>query len=427
MNRAAQRLGPGRRRIAVVGTGIAGLLAAERLATAHDVTVFEAEPRIGGHTHTVDVAGPAGEVAVDTGFIVCNDRTYPGFLALLDRLGVALRPSTMSFSVHGEADDVEYCGSSPGQLFAQRRNLLRPAFWSMLRGILRFHRIAPDYADSDLSLGELLARTRLGEPFARWYLVPMMAAIWSAEPRRLLAMPARFFVRFFRNHGMLQVRGRPQWFTVVGGSRSYLAPLTRTFADRIRRGAPVRELRREPDGVLLRAEGLPAERFDAAVVASHSDQALRLLADPAPGEREVLGAIPYQANDVVLHTDTRLLPRRRRAWAAWNYRVPASPQATATVTYDMNALQGLPGPERYLVSLNSADRIAEARVLRRFVYEHPVFDAASVAAQARVPEINGAARVWYCGAWCGFGFHEDGVQSALRVARDFGIDAGGPA
>jgi uncharacterized protein len=423
MTRAAAVLGPGRKRLAIVGTGVAGLVAAERLCRAHDVVVFEADDRIGGHTHTVDVDGPSGKVAIDTGFIVCNDRTYPGFLALLARLGVPLRPSTMSFSVRCERTGFEYNGGNLNQLFAQRSNLLRPSFWRLLRDILRFNRQAPGFGAGDATLRDVLASGGFGARFAPHYLVPMMAAIWSAEPERLLAMPARFFVRFFHNHGMLTVADRPQWFTVAGGSRSYLGPLTAPFADRVRLGSPVAALTRDAQGVLVKVAGQPAERFDAAVVATHSDQALRLLADPTPAEQAVLAAIPYQENDVVLHTDERLLPRTRRAWAAWNYHLPTEAARRATVTYCMNLLQGLPGPVTWNVTLNHSDAIDPARVLRKLVYHHPVFDAAGVAAQANVAAVSGSARVWFCGAWCGFGFHEDAVQAALRVAGDFGVRA----
>ncbi len=419
MTRAANSLGTGRKRLAVVGTGIAGLVAAERLCKRHDIVVFEAEQRLGGHTHTVDIEGPHGTVAIDTGFIVCNDRSYPGFLALLERLDVPLRPTEMSFSVRCERTGLEYNGSSFGQLFAQRRNLLRPRFWGMLCDILRFHRDAPALRDGTATLADVLQQGRYGRAFAEHYLVPMMAAIWSAEPRRLLAMPAAFFVRFFENHGMLQVGGRPQWRTVVGGSRSYLGPLSAPFRDRIRTGAPVVTVRRDADGVVVQVPGQAAERFDGVVLAVHSDQALRLLADASDAERSALAAIPYQANDVVLHTDERLLPRRRRARAAWNYHLGGSDDPRATVTYCMNLLQGLPGPVTYSVTLNRTEAIDPAQILRRFVYHHPIFDAAGVAAQAAIPALNGSRRVWFCGAWCGFGFHEDGVQSALRVVADF--------
>ena len=427
MTAAARFLGPGRKRLAIVGTGISGLVAAERLCRAHDVVVFERQARLGGHTHTVDVDSPRGKVAVDTGFIVCNDRTYPGFLALLRRLGVGLRPSEMSFSVRCERTGLEYNGGSFGQIFAQRSNLLRPRFWGMLRDILRFHRLAPGFGSGEATLQDVLREGRFGRAFAEHYLVPMMAAIWSAEPQRLMLMPARFFVRFFHNHGMLTVADRPQWFTVQGGSRSYLAPLVAPFAAAIRTAAPVVAIRRRDDAVWVQVEGQPAERFDGAILAAHSDESLAMLQDATAAERSVLGAIPYQSNDVVLHTDASLLPRRRRAWAAWNYHLPPQPAARATVTYSMNILQGLPGPEQYLVTLNRTAAIDPSKVLRTFVYDHPVFDAAGVRAQESVAALNGSGRVWFCGAWCGFGFHEDGVQSGLRVAADFGLLPDGAA
>ncbi|MGK0205800.1 MAG: putative NAD/FAD-binding protein, partial [Planctomycetota bacterium] len=256
------------------------------------------------------------------------------------------------------------------------------------------------------------------------YLMPMMAAIWSAKPVALASMPARFFIRFFSNHGMLQVKNRPQWRTVVGGSRSYLGPLSGTFSDRIRLNAPVVEIRRQPGGVLVRVKGGELELFDAVVLATHSDQAARMIADASHAERAVLSAIPYQANDVVLHTDTSLMPRRLKTWSAWNYRLPASASEHATVTYDMNTLQGLETTERYLVSLNSSAMIDPEKVLRRFSYDHPVFDQRCLQAQADVGQVSGTGRIWFCGAWCGFGFHEDGVKSALRVAADFGVGNG---
>jgi uncharacterized protein len=421
MNRASGILGAGRKRLAVIGTGISGLLAAERLHQSHDITVFEADKRIGGHTHTVDVDSPSGPIAIDTGFIVCNDHSYPGFLSLMERLGVPLRKSTMSFSVRCERTGLEYNGGGFQELFAQRSNLLRPRFWGMLRDILRFHKIAPQLEGSDLDLGGVLDSQSFGKAFREHYLVPMMAAIWSAEPERLMAMPAHFFVRFFTNHGMLQVNNRPQWFTVQGGSRSYLRPLSATFADRIRLASPVVGLRREDDSVYVRVSGQPEERFDGAVVATHSDQALGLLDDPSDQERALLSAIPYQENEVVLHTDKSLLPKRRRAWAAWNYHLSKVAQKRATVTYCMNILQGLETKETYNVTLNSSHSIDPSRILRRFTYHHPVFDADGVAAQAKIHDCNGRNRVWFGGAWCGFGFHEDGVQAGLRIASDFGL------
>lgn len=421
MSLAASKLGHGKKRIAVIGTGIAGLLTAEQLCRHHDVVVFEADSRIGGHTHTVDVDGQNGKVAIDTGFIVCNDHSYPGFLALMQRIGVALRPTTMSFSMRCERTGLEYNGGGFNQLFAQRSNLLRPRFWGMLRDILKFHKLAHGFVDTDASLRDVLQQGGFGKAFSEHYLIPMMAAIWSAEPARLMAMPARFFVRFFANHGMLQVKGRPQWMTVQGGSRSYLTPLSQSFADRIRLQSPVTRVHRALDAVFVQTKGQAAERFDAAVIATHSDQALRMLADASDAERAVLAAIPYQENEVVLHTDTSLLPRRKRAWAAWNYHLHHHESTRATVTYCMNMLQGLAGDVTYNVTLNRSEAIDPSKVLRRFTYHHPVFEAAGVAAQQRMPEINGSHRIWFAGAWTGFGFHEDGVQSALRVASDFGI------
>ncbi|MFN7272455.1 MAG: NAD(P)/FAD-dependent oxidoreductase [Gammaproteobacteria bacterium] len=408
-------------RIAIVGTGIAGMTAAWHLHRHHDLTVFEANDYVGGHTATVDVERHGRRYAVDTGFIVFNDWTYPNFIDLLEAVGASWQWSDMSFSLRCERTGLEYNGADLDRLFVQRRNLLRPSHWGMIRDILRFHRDALALRGSEMPLGDVLARGRYGRAFRERYLVPMMAAIWSAEPQKLMAMPARFFVAFFENHGMLTVDDRPQWFTVVGGSRSYLGPLVASFRDRVRLGAPVARLERTADGVRATVRGQPPERFDGAVVAAHSDQALAMLGDADDAERATLGAIPYQENDVVLHTDASLLPRRKKAWAAWNYHLPAQPAARATVTYCMNLLQGLPGDVIYNVTLNRSDAIDPAKVLRRFVYHHPVFDAAGVRAQERVQDLNGRRRVWWCGAWCGFGFHEDGVQAGLRVAADFGL------
>lgn len=429
MSPAERRIGQGRRRIAVVGTGISGLLAARLLHTRHDVTVYEQDARIGGHTHTVDVEVAGRNYAIDTGFIVFNERNYPGFVRLLAHLGVEARDTTMSFSVHCERTGLEYCGTSVNQLFAQRRNLLRPSFWRMVRDILRFHREAEPLLASDLdpTLGEILERGRYGRTFVDHYLVPMAAAIWSAEPQSTLAMPARFLIRFFHNHGMLQVNGRPQWRTVVGGSRSYLAPLSAPFRDRILSSRAVERVVRTADGVRIHAASTAARDFDAVVFSSHSDQTLRMLGDASVQERAVLGAVRYQSNDVVLHTDERLLPDRPLAWAAWNYRLPAKAQHEVAVSYCMNHLQGLPvGGERngqptFVVTLNQSSSIDPSRVLRRFVYHHPIFDRAAIAAQSMLRDVQGSGRAWFCGAWCGNGFHEDGVQSALAVAKDFGL------
>ncbi len=412
-------------KIAVIGAGIAGNVAAARLHTAHEVTVFEAAARIGGHSHTheIEVAGRC--IAVDTGFIVYNERTYPRFTALLARLGVATQESSMSFSVRDEASGLEYNGTSLNTLFAQRRNLVRPAFLGMVRDILRFHRDAPQLLDAqgpEETLGDFLAAGHYGRAFRELYVIPMGAAIWSTDPVRMLDFPARFFVRFLHNHGMLTVDDRPVWRTVVGGSARYVERLTAPFADRIRLATPVESVRRLPGGVLVKPRGHEAQRFDAVFIACHSDEALALLADPDAAEREVLGAIPYRRNEAVLHTDARLLPRIPLARAAWNYHRLADPAGPVALTYCMNTLQRLESPVPLLVTLNRSDAIDPDRVLRRMHYSHPVFTAASVAAQARHREVNGARRTYYCGAWWRNGFHEDGVVSAEAAVGHFEED-----
>jgi len=412
-------------KIAVVGSGIAGNVAAFRLARDHDVTVFEAAGRIGGHTHTVDVTHAGRSYAVDTGFIVFNDRTYPHFVALLDELGVASRESAMSFSVRNEGSGLEYMGSNLNSLFAQRRNLLRPAFHGMLRDILRFNReaprlLAPDSSGSaGLTLGEFLHRQRYSRPFIDDYIVPMGAAIWSAPPQAIRRMPAVFFVRFFDNHGMLTVNDRPQWRVVSGGSRSYVDKLVAGFRDRIRLNTPVESIRRLKGHVEIRTPGAAPERFDQVFIACHSDEALALLADASPLEREVLGAIAYQSNEAVLHTDERLMPRRKRAWAAWNYHIAAASPERVAVTYNLNILQGIDAPVQFCVSLNHTAAIDPCRIIRRIRYAHPLFTPAAVAAQGRQAELNGRQRTYFCGAYWRFGFHEDGVVSALNALAHF--------
>jgi predicted NAD/FAD-binding protein len=411
-------------RIAIVGAGIAGNVAARELHRDHEVTVFEAGHHVGGHTHTHDVELHGRRWQVDTGFIVFNDRTYPNFIALLDELGVPSQESSMSFSVRDEAADLEYNGTSLNALFAQRRNLLRPSFLGMVRDILRFNREAPlllEEAGGELPLAELLERGHYGRAFVDHYVVPMGAAIWSTDPASMLRFPARFFVRFLHNHGMLTVNDRPTWRTVRGGSARYVEKLTAPFRDRIHLGTPVEQVRRIPGGVLVRPRGHEARRYDAVFLACHSDQALALLADPSDAEREVLGAIPYQANEAVLHTDARLLPRRRLAWAAWNYHVRPDGGPVA-LTYNMNVLQRLDAPTPFLVTLNHTDAIAPERIIRCVTYHHPLYTPASVAAQARHREIDGAHATYYCGAWLRNGFHEDGVASALAAVRHFRDD-----
>ena len=407
-------------RLAIVGTGIAGLAAAHRLHPSHDITVFEAGDHIGGHTHTHDIELGGRNWAIDTGFIVFNDWTYPNFIALMNELGVESQPSSMSFSVRCEKTGLEYNGTTLNTLFAQRRNLFSPSFHRMIRDILRFNREAPGFletGDDHTRLGDYLSAQGYRQEFREHYIIPMGAAIWSAAPGDMLDFPARYFIRFFHNHGMLSVDERPQWRVIRGGSRSYVEPLTAPFRERIHLNTPVMRIVRDEQGVTVQTATGSEARFDAVVLACHSDQALAMLDEPTQAEREILGAIPYQENETILHTDASVLPRARRAWAAWNYHIPREARDRVAVTYDMNILQGLEAPETFCVSLNYRDRIDPARILKRLTYHHPAYTPAGIAAQARHAEISGVNRTYYAGAYWGFGFHEDGVKSGLRVAE----------
>ena len=405
-------------RIAIVGGGIAGLVAAHLLHQDHDITLFEAHAVVGGHAHTVHVQLDAGDWAVDTGFIVFNQPNYPKFTQLLGKLGVATQPSCMSFSVRADAAGLEYNGSSLNRLFGQRRNLLRPAFYRMVGDIVRFNRAAPRAVQdgaAGASLAEYLGGERYSRPFVDHYLVPLAASLWSQPCNRTLQMPLRFLVGYLQNHGMLSEQTRPEWRAIRGGSERYVEALIRPFRERTRTRHLVRAITRHADCVLV-----DGEQFDEVIIASHADQALRMLGDPRPAEREILGAFPYQANTVVLHTDSSLLPRRRALWGAWNYHVSQDPDAPVAITYDMNILQTLAAPTTFCVTLNRTTDIAPDRILWRTIYHHPVFTEAGVRAQARHAEISGRNRTHYCGAYWGHGFHEDGVSSALAVCRHFG-------
>jgi len=408
-------------RVAIVGSGISGLMCAHWLHPAHEITVFEADDRIGGHTNTVQVDLDGEHHAVDTGFIVYNETNYPVFSSVLHQLEVATQPSEMSFSVSTEGRDFEYRGNGTA-LWAQPSNALDPSFSRLLADILSFNRRARRLltaGDDAGTVGELLAHGRYGRRLADHYLVPLGSAIWSADPATFLEMPALTLARFLHNHGMLQLKGRPRWRTVTGGSDRYVQALIRPFAHRIRVSVPVEKLVRNGGSVTV-LTGAGPELFDAVVVAVHSDQALGLLGDPTPPEREILGAIRYQPNVATLHTDISMLPRRRRAWASWNAHLPAQPVPRPTVTYWMNMLQGLRARQQLCVTLNRSDEIDPATVLGQWSYSHPVYDTAAVAAQRRRSEIQGRQRTWYCGAYWGYGFHEDGVVSALDACRDLG-------
>lgn len=410
-------------RIAVVGSGIAGLASAWLLSRRHDVTLFEAEDYLGGHTHTHDIELGGRRYTVDTGFIVHNRAHYPLLTRLFDELGVASQPTTMSFSVRNEASGLEYNATSLDGLFCQRRNLLSPRFLGMVRDLLRFYREAPALLDGDApgpALGEYLAERGYGAAFRDEHLVPMASALWSSPPRRILDFPARYLVSFMANHQMLQVAGRPPWRVVCGGSASYVRALRRNWPVRERLDCPVTAIHREPGAVRLDSAA-GCERYDQVVLACHSDQALALLADASAREHAVLGAIAYQSNEVVLHTDATLLPRRRKAWAAWNANVPRDPREPCTVSYCMNLLQGLDAPEPLVVTLNRSHAIDPARVLRRLRYHHPVYTHNAVAAQRCKAQIQGVQRTWFAGAYWGFGFHEDGMRTAVEVAAALGV------
>jgi predicted NAD/FAD-binding protein len=413
-------------RVAVIGSGIAGLASAYLLARRHRVTLYEAAAYAGGHTNTVDVELDGLTHPVDTGFLVFNDRTYPNLIALFDELGVASHESEMSFSVSLDHGRLEWAGTSLNTVFAQRRNVLSPGFLGMLRDILRFNATAETQlaaaSVSGCSVGDLLTAGRYGTPFRQHYLLPMAAAIWSCATSDVLRFPAATFLRFCLNHALLQVNRRPRWKTVAGGAREYVRRIVATLDD-VRTNARVVAVRREPDGVTVTSES-GVESFDAVILATHAPDTLRMLEDANPDERDVLGAIRYQPNVAWLHTDAALLPRRERVWAAWNYvsSHAADGSRPSCVSYLINRLQPLPFKKPVIVTLNPSRPPSPESVLKRFDYDHPLLDSAAVAAQSRVASLQGARRTWFAGAWTGYGFHEDGLKSALRIAADFGVE-----
>lgn len=407
-------------KIAIVGTGISGLVAAHLLHRGHELTVYEASGRIGGHSNTVRVDLEDETHWVDTGFIVFNDRNYPNFEALLAELGVATQPSHMGFSVSDGRGEFEYSGTPRG-LFARPAHLLSPSFLGMLRDWRRFNREARALIGMNgtaPSLGAWLEEKGFSQHFVERLIVPQASAVWSADPEQMWSFPASFMAEFFENHGMFSLSDRPRWRTVSGGSISYVEAIAAPWRDRVRLHAPVRRIERLADGVRIEARGCESEDFDQVVIATHSDQALAMLADPSVAERAILGAIPYQRNEAVLHTDASLLPRRRAAWSSWNFHLTREPARGTTVTYWMNSLQRLRSKHQLLVTLNRGGEIDPEKVLRRFSYEHPVYTAEGVAAQARHAEISGAGRnTHFAGAYWGWGFHEDGVLSAIRACQ----------
>lgn len=411
-------------RIAVIGAGVSGCLAARILATRHDVTLFEAAERPGGHALTVDVRRGGETCPADVGFMVFNQRTYPNFCRMLEMLGVESRPSDMSFSVQDPESGLEYQGSGLRGLFAQRRNALSPSFLRMIGEILRFNRearraVASGSLTAGATVGDFLRDGRFGERFVRHYLTPMASAIWSSRPGDIAGFPATFLLGFFANHGLLQLRDRPQWRTIVGGSRRYVEALLHAIQGQVRQGEAVASVERRSGDLVVRLESGHAESYDQVVMATHADTSLELLRNATTEERSVLEAFPYQQNRAVLHSDATVLPVRRDAWASWNYRL--SGDLAATVTYDLGRLQGIAESGSLLLTLNDDRHIDAAKVVRQFHFAHPAYSQDSLLAQRRWGDISGGEGIHYCGAYWGYGFHEDGVNSALAVARAFGM------
>lgn len=409
-------------KIAIIGSGIAGNTLAYHLHQQHDITVFEANDYVGGHTHTHDIALFGQHYQVDTGFIVFNDRTYPNFLQLLETLNVDWQPSNMSFSVRDERNGLEYNGTTLNSLFAQRSNLFKPSFYRMIRDILRFNKTALELLEdgSEITLGDYLAKGQYSEQFIHQYIVPMGSAIWSTDATQMMQFPARFFVRFFHHHGMLTVNNRPQWRVIKGGSHAYVEKLTAHFKSKIKRNTPIESVRRLKNSVKVKPMNQAELTFDYVFFACHSDEALAMLGkDATQAEREVLGAIPYQENTIYLHYDRSLMPKRKLAWAAWNYHITDKPTGKVQVTYNMNILQGLQSPEPILVTLNHTDMINPAKVIKRLRYMHPLYTIEGAVAQTRHAEISGHNRTGYAGAYWRNGFHEDGLVSALATLKHF--------
>ena len=415
-------------KIAIIGTGISGLTAAYKLNPHHELTVFEAADRIGGHTATIDVVLDDYACKVDTGFIVYNDWTYPNFIALMDELGIQWRESDMSFGVACETTGLQYAGVTGkvamyNSLFAQRRNLFSASYIRMLLDILAFNKqaindVATDSVP-DMTLQQYVRHHGLGQMFTDYYLVPMCSAIWSTPFQQMYEFPMRFMLPFMYKHGLINVHNRPRWRTLKEGSQAYLKPMSAAFADRIRLSSEVTAIHRGAQSVSVQSKA-GIEHFDQVILACHSDQALALLKDASAAEQTILSAIRYQPNDVVLHTDMSVMPSNRRAWASWNYHLTADRSGLPRLSYDMNRLMGITGPHRFFVSLNHTDKIDPAKIIGRYNYAHPIFTRAGADAQTRWAEINGVNKTWFCGAWWGKGFHEDGVVSALRVVDSLG-------
>lgn len=409
-------------KIAIIGTGIAGNVAAYHLNKKHEIKVFEANDYVGGHTHTHDIEINKHHFAVDTGFIVFNYQTYPHFTELLKELDVEVQPSNMSFSVKCEKTGLEYNGTTLNSLFAQRLNFFKPSFYKMISDILRFNKESVEALNSrkaNVALGEFLQQRNYGKKFIEQYLIPMGAAVWSADPEQMMSFPAGFFIRFFHNHGMLSVNERPQWYVIKGGSKEYVKKLTASFKDKIFVESPVKSVRRSVEGIQITLKNGEIQYFDDVFIATHSDQALAMLEDSTEIEKQVLGAIPYQENEAILHTDKSILPKKKLAWAAWNYHITNEKKDKVALTYNMNILQSLESQEEFCVTLNNEEAINPDKIIKKIKYAHPIFTPEGIAAQTKQAEINGTNHTYFCGAYWRFGFHEDGVWSALQALNHF--------
>ncbi len=407
-------------KIAIIGTGISGLVAAHHLHKHHDIQIFESNSYVGGHTNTIDVLHNGKNIAVDTGFIVFNDKTYPNFIDLIRSLGVAYKPTTMGFSVKSDLNNLEYNGSNINGFFAQRSRLLSRDHYKLALEIIRFNKTSQRFLQNDsadITLGEYLFEYGYSRYFIDHYIIPMGAAIWSSDPYKMFYFPARAFLNFFKNHGLLSVNDQPQWYVIENGSRSYVEKLTQPFRHLINLNTAVRSIRRQAYKVFVKTEGEREHTFDKIIIATHSDQALKLLEDPDSRESEILGSIKYQYNEAVLHTDDGLLPKRRHAWSAWNYHIPAVDSQKVTLTYNMNILQGIDSADQFCVTLNNRTAINPGKIIKCIDYDHPVFDVHALNAQKRWSNINGVRNTFYCGAYWGHGFHEDGVNSAINVVN----------
>ena len=412
-------------KIAIIGSGISGLTCAYMLNRKHDITIFEKNDYIGGHTHTHEIEHNGIKWNVDSGFIVYNERTYPNFINILDRLGVERQLTRMGFSVKSEKNDLEYAGHSLNGLFAQRSNLVRPSFIRMLRSMWRFNseaRADLKELDSDTTLGEYLKLNDYPEEFIQHFIIPIGAAIWSTVPQQMMNMPAIFFIRFFDNHGLLQIVDRPNWWVITGGSKRYVEKMVDGFENKIRLSSPVKNVKREDGNITVQfgAKSLDSENFDSVIFATHSNQSLAMLDAPTKEEIEILSAIKYQKNDALLHYDDSILPKRKNAWSSWNYLLDEDQSKAVALTYNMNILQSLNSDRTFCVSLNSGNLVDESKVIKELSYDHPLFTTSSINAQSRKHEISGKHNTYYCGAYWRNGFHEDGVMSALDVCKYFG-------